>query len=90
MLDKFRKSSRWLTAILILAIGIVFVFFLGLDGQVPGGGSGPGALDDTVASLDDELIRVSDFRRVREQQQQRMHKGEGPPYAPRYYGASLS
>ncbi|MEO1915644.1 MAG: SurA N-terminal domain-containing protein, partial [Myxococcales bacterium] len=82
MLDKFRKSSRWLTAIFIFAIGIVFVFFLGLDGQVPGGGSGPGALDDTVASLDDELIRVSDFRRVREQQQQRMQAALGAQFDP--------
>jgi peptidyl-prolyl cis-trans isomerase D len=82
VLDKFRKSSRWLTAIFIFAIGIVFVFFLGLDGQVPGGGSGPGASDDTVASLDDELIRVSDFRRVREQQQQRMQTALGAQFDP--------
>lgn len=82
MLDQIRKSQRWLTAIFIFAIGIVFVFFLGLDGQVPGGGPGSGSNDEAVAILDDSRIRLSDFQRVREQQQQRMQNALGDQFDP--------
>jgi len=82
VLDRFRKSQRWLTAIFIFAIGIVFVFFLGLDGAVPGGGPGSSLGDEAVVRLDDDRIRIADYQRVREQQQQRMIERLGDQFDP--------
>ncbi len=79
MLDKIRNSQRWLTAIFIFAIGIVFVFFLGLGGATPGGG--PSSNDgEAVVTLDDAQIQLSDYLRVRAQQEQRLRDSIGEQF----------
>ncbi len=80
MLDRIRRSQRWLTAFFIFAIGIVFVFFLG--GGV-GSGPPPGPSSNSaeaVVILDDARIRLSDYLRVREQQEQRIKNSLGDQF----------
>ena len=88
MLDQIRKRQRWLTVIFIFAIGIVFVFFLGLGGSQPGGGSTTvGA--DIVVELDDMQIQRSDFLRVRAQQEARIKATLGQQYDPSSFSSFL-
>jgi peptidyl-prolyl cis-trans isomerase D len=80
VLEHFRKSQRWLTAIFIFAIGIVFVFFLGLGGSSPPLGSSSTNGQEVVISLDDDTIQVSDYLRVRDQQEQRLRSSLGDQF----------
>ncbi|MCP5040393.1 MAG: hypothetical protein GY944_05140, partial [bacterium] len=81
MLDRIRKGQRWMTAIFVFAIGIVFVFFLGLGGSTPGGGGGSNPAEDVVV-LDDAHIRMSDYLRVRKQQEERLRGSLGDQFDP--------
>ena len=85
MLDSFRKRQRWLTAIFIVAIGIVFVFFLGLGGPV----SGPTASPGIVVELGEVQVNQADFQRVRAQQQQRLQDALGDQFDSRAAGDLL-
>lgn len=79
MLDRIRRSQRWLTAFFIFAIGIVFVFFLGLGGSTPTRGPSSNG-DEAVVVLDDAKIQLSDYLRVRDQQEQRMRNSLGDQF----------
>ncbi len=79
MLDRFRKGQRWLSAIFVFAIGIVFVFFLGLGGSTPGSGGNANSGDDVVV-LDDVHIRMNDYQRVRKQQTDRIQSTLGDQF----------
>lgn len=79
MLEQFRKSQRWLTAFFIFAIGIVFVFFLGLGGSAPPLGSSASGTEAVVV-LDDARIVLSEYLRVRDQQEQRMQSSLGDQF----------
>jgi len=82
VLDSFRRGQRWLTAIFIVAIGIVFVFFLGLGGPV----SGPTASPGVVVELGKVQVNQADFQRVRAQQQQRLQDALGDQFDDRAAG----
>lgn len=79
MLDSIRKGQRWLTAVFVFSIGLVFVFFLGLGGSTPGAGLGGGAGQDVVV-LDDIRIREADYLRVRTQQENRLRESLGDQF----------
>lgn len=79
MLDRIRKGQRWLTAIFVFSIGLVFVFFLGLGGSTPGGGTIASGGDEVVV-LDDERIRMNDYLRVRRQQEDRLRQSLGDQF----------
>lgn len=79
MLDQIRKRQRWLTAFFIFAIGIVFVFFLGLGGSQPGGGPTTRG-GEIVVELDGTQIQLSDYLRVRAQQEARIKASLGEQF----------
>ena len=79
MLDRIRKGQRWLTAIFVFAIGVVFVFFLGLGGSTPGGGPSAGPEADVVV-FDDVRIGMNDYLRVRQQQEARLRDRLGDQF----------
>jgi len=66
VLDVIRRGQRWLTAIFIVAIGVVFVFFIGLGGPMERSGPSGGA----VVELGDIRLGRDEFRRVRTRQEE--------------------
>lgn len=86
MLDTIRRGQRWLTAIFIVVIGVVFVFFLGLGGPLSNS-NGPGG--DIVVTLGDTSLDVGDFRRARGRQQQRLESALGDQFDARTAGSFL-
>ena len=78
MLDVIRKGQRWLTAIFIAVIGLVFVFFIGLGGPMRGG---PSAGD--VVALDDIRFGQREFLRIRAQQEEAYRLQLGEQFDPR-------
>jgi peptidyl-prolyl cis-trans isomerase D len=76
VLDQIRKGQRWLTAIFVGAIGIVFVFFLGLGGPLeqnqPSG--------NAVVELGEIRLDVADFQRTRAQQEARLREAMGDQF----------
>ena len=74
MLDVIRKGQRWLTAIFIVAIGVVFVFFIGLGGPMERSGPSGGA----VVELGDIRLGQEEYLRVRARQDAHLIPGEDP------------
>lgn len=77
MLESIRKGQRWLTALFISVIGLVFVFFLGLGGGSP---TGVGPSGNSVVELDDIRLEVSDFQRVRARQEEALRQNAGDQF----------
>ena len=66
MLESIRRGQRWLVLFLVTFIGFVFVFFMGV-----GGGFGPGSPSgNAVVELGETRLMISDFQRLRAQQEQ--------------------
>jgi len=78
VLDVIRKGQRWLTAIFIAVIGLVFVFLIGLGGPMRGG---PSAGD--VVTLDDIRFGQREFLRIRAQQEEAYRLQLGEQFDPR-------
>ncbi|MGH0035224.1 MAG: SurA N-terminal domain-containing protein [Myxococcota bacterium] len=76
MLESLRRGQRWLTAIFVGVIGLVFAAFIGLGGPFQQGGGGGSA----VVSLDDDRFGVSDFERIRQQQEDRYREALGDQF----------
>jgi len=79
VLDQIRKGQRWLTALFVGAIGVVFVFFIGLGGPLeenqPSG--------NAVVELGEIRLDVADFQRTRAQQEARLRAGLGDQFDPK-------
>ena len=76
MLDKIRRGQRWLTALLVSAIGLVFIVFFG-----PWAGQqAPTSVADAVVEVDDILIDGNDFYRRREQQTRQLREQLGDDF----------
>jgi peptidyl-prolyl cis-trans isomerase D len=75
LLDTLRRGQRWLTALFIAAIGLVFAAFIGLGGPLRRGGS-PGA----VVELDDQQVGLFEFERVRAMQEQQFRDALGDQF----------
>ncbi len=85
MLDSFRKGQRWLTAIIIALVGFVFVLFMGVgDGLRPSGPTG-----NLVLELGDIRLGLSDFYRLRDQNEQDLRDRAGDQYDERAAAAFL-
>ncbi len=61
MLKFIRGGQRWLTALFVVGVGGVFVFFLGLGGPLSGGGAG-----GSVVEVGHYQFGLREFERVRE------------------------
>lgn len=79
MLDAIRKGQRWLTAIFITAIGIVFVFFIGLGGPM----TRRGPSGNSAVELDDLRLGKRDFLRLRARQEELYREQLGDQFDPR-------
>jgi peptidyl-prolyl cis-trans isomerase D len=79
VLDAIRKGQRWLTAIFIVAIGVVFVFFIGLGGPMEQSGPSSGA----VVELGDIRLGQDEFLRVRARQEESYREQLGDQFDPR-------
>ncbi|MDG2285520.1 MAG: SurA N-terminal domain-containing protein, partial [Alphaproteobacteria bacterium] len=66
MLESIRKGQRWLTLLLIAFVGAVFVFFMGVGGQL--GPSTPSG--NAVVRTSGTQMLESDFGRLRERLEQ--------------------
>jgi peptidyl-prolyl cis-trans isomerase D len=89
VLDSIRKRQRWLTAIFVFGISVVFVFFLGLGGNAPSGPTAPSGSTDAIVVLDDTRILVSDYQRIRGTQEQRMQDAMGAQFDAKSLGSFL-
>jgi len=74
MLRILRGGQRWLTAIFVVGIGGVFVFFLGLQGPLnaPSGG--------TVASVGPYQFGIREFERARQRREAALQEQLGDQY----------
>ena len=63
MLDVIRKGQRWLTAIFVVGIGLVFAVFIG------GAPSRPNQTGSVIA-VGDQRVSLDEFYRMRERQEQ--------------------
>ena len=76
MLESIRRGQRWLTAILVGAIGLVFVVFFG-----PWAGQEiPTTSAESVVEVGDMVVDGNDFYRVREQQTRRLREQLGEDF----------
>ncbi|MCG8591291.1 MAG: SurA N-terminal domain-containing protein [Proteobacteria bacterium] len=75
MLESIRKGQRWLTAVFVGAIGLVFAAFVGLGGPLTGG---PAA--GSVVEVNGLRFDTRDYYRVRASQEQRFRQILGDSY----------
>jgi peptidyl-prolyl cis-trans isomerase D len=73
VLDVLRRGQRWLTALFVLAVGGVFVFFIGLGQPLQGRRAG------TLVQVGPFQYDLDDFGRIRERREQQFQEslGEG-------------
>lgn len=62
MLDVIRKGQRWLTAIFVVGIGLVFAVFIGGAPGRPGQGG-------AIIAVGDQRVSLDEFYRMRERQE---------------------
>jgi len=67
MLESIRKGQRWLTLLLVIFVGGVFVFFMGSGSGFGGRQGAPSG--NAVVELGEFRMAMADFQRVRAQQQ---------------------
>ena len=74
MLRIIREGQRWLTALFVIGIGGVFVFFLGLGGPMSGPGIG------TVVEVGPHSYGFREFERVRARREEAIRERLGEQY----------
>lgn len=84
LLRIIREGQRWLTALFVVGIGLVFVFFLGL-GNAPGGRTRAG----TVARVGPMEIDGPSFERARARNESFLQQQLGEQYDSRRFGDTL-
>lgn len=76
MLKILRGGQRWLTGLFVVAIGGVFVFFLGLGGPLSGRSQG------TVVQVGPNEFGVREFEQVRSRRERLLQQELGASYDP--------
>jgi peptidyl-prolyl cis-trans isomerase D len=74
VLDTLRRGQRWLTALFVLAVGGVFVFFIGLGQPLQGSRAG------TVVRVGPYQFGRIDFERVRERREEQIQESVGEAF----------
>ncbi|MCH7709337.1 MAG: SurA N-terminal domain-containing protein, partial [Myxococcales bacterium] len=82
MLDVIRRGQRWVTAIFVVGIGSVFVFYLGGGGGIQRGG-------DALIQVGEIRIDNYEYGRFRDQQEQRYRDALGEQFDARKYRDTL-
>jgi peptidyl-prolyl cis-trans isomerase D len=77
MLRFLRRGQRWLTAVIVGGVGVVFVFFMGW-GAPRGGGMAGG----TLVQVGPHRFGIREFERVRAQREEEMRQAAGDSYDP--------
>jgi peptidyl-prolyl cis-trans isomerase D len=83
MLKILRQGQRWVTGIFVIAIGLVFVFYLGI------GGGGRRTSPGVVVEIGDRAYGIGDFQRVRAQREAMLQEQLGEQYDPRTFRDTL-
>jgi peptidyl-prolyl cis-trans isomerase D len=76
MLESFRRGQRWLTLALVIFVGGVFVFFMGVGGGLQSGGP----TGNAVVELGDTRMQVTDFQRLRARHEQAYRQQAGDQF----------
>jgi peptidyl-prolyl cis-trans isomerase D len=76
MLEMLRRTHRYFIGAIVLLIGGVFVFYLGIGG--PGSSSGPE--QSAIVQIGDRRYFLGDLQRVREDQEQRLRESLGAAF----------
>jgi peptidyl-prolyl cis-trans isomerase D len=84
MLKILRGGQRWLTALFIIAIGGVFVFFLGLGGPLSGGSQA------RVVEVGPHRFDLREFERVRSRREAAVRQQLGDAYDARNLADTLN
>ncbi len=77
MLETLRRGQRWLTGIFVIAVGGVFIFFIGLGGPLRGSQAG------TLIRVGPYEFGQDEFARVRERREAQIQESAGDGYDPR-------
>ncbi|MGH0032152.1 MAG: peptidylprolyl isomerase [Myxococcota bacterium] len=83
MLRILRSGQRWLIWFVVIGIGGVFVFFLGLQGPLQGSAGG------TVVAVGPHRFGIREFERVRARQTANLEQRLGDEFAARALGPTL-
>jgi len=83
MLKILRQGQRWVTALFVLAIGGVFIFYLGI------GGGGRRSTPGVVVEVGEQAYGVGEFRRVRAQRESMLQEQLGEQYDSRKFRDTL-
>lgn len=84
MLEVMRRGQRWVMTGVILLVGGVFVFYLGLGGAMPGGGAGGSAI-----KVGKRRYTLSDLQRTRDNQEAQLRESLGDSFDPSAAGPYL-
>jgi len=74
MLDTLRRGQRWLTALFVLAVGGVFVFFIGIGQPLQGRQA------SSIVKVGPYQYDRSDFERLRERRETQIQESVGEGY----------
>jgi len=74
VLETLRRGQRWLTGLFVLAVGAVFIFFIGLGGPLRG------RQDTTIVQVGPYEYGRDVFERVRERREAQIQEGLGDGY----------
>lgn len=82
MLKMLRQGQRWVTTLFVLAIGGVFIFFMGLNGPLQRGAG-------TVVQVGKEQFGLREFQRLRASRESIFQEQLGDDYDPRAMSDTL-
>ena len=83
MLKVIREGQRWLTALFVVGVGFVFIFFLGLGGPLTGPPPG------SVATVGPFSFGFREFERARQGREEQLQTQLGDQYDARRFRDTL-
>ena len=85
MLESIRKGQRWLTLLLVIFIGAVFVLFMGVGGSL----SPSTPTGTAIVELGDFRVQMTDYQRLRIRQEEVYRERMGEGFDARTFGPFL-